>query len=281
MPTAFSFSKLVQIADVIPPAKSVGAHLAAKLQSFCSDERTLTDELCDMLCIWLGIQSNIVSSTPSSASVFRITLSKTTSSEEVKTGADLELVVSSPLGTKRCLIQAKVLDPYTGKLRCDSKKGWNKLRKQLIAARSEAGDLAFLLVYIPGSLLSGNQYAYGSYEQSFMPLPTLGSLPSFFGATLIAVDDLLTPKGRWRTRAKVKQSLPGVFKSGIPFWRLLLELLLCRRSTWCKEELNTDRRLPAFRNLSIGVTEISTESWQSLQDAASQWLPERSENNDI
>ena len=33
-------------------ANSLGAHLAAKLQGFASDERTLTDEFCDMICIW-------------------------------------------------------------------------------------------------------------------------------------------------------------------------------------------------------------------------------------
>ncbi len=31
---------------------SIGSHIAAKLQAFGSDERTLTDELCDMLLIW-------------------------------------------------------------------------------------------------------------------------------------------------------------------------------------------------------------------------------------
>jgi hypothetical protein len=52
MSTAFSFSSTLTIGDIISPGKSVGAHLAAKLDLFSSDERTLTDELCDMLGIW-------------------------------------------------------------------------------------------------------------------------------------------------------------------------------------------------------------------------------------
>jgi len=53
MSTAFSFKARTDLRAVEVVAKSVGAHLASKLQCFHSDERTLTDELCDMTCIWL------------------------------------------------------------------------------------------------------------------------------------------------------------------------------------------------------------------------------------
>src|SRR5690606_19966668 len=123
MATGRPFSGRVTIPDMLAPAQSVGAHLAAKLESFASDERTLTDELCDMLCIWLSKPRRTTPGWPD----FSLNLQKTTAAVEVMTGADLELTISSPLGYKHCLLQAKVLDPATGKLRCDSTQGWNKL----------------------------------------------------------------------------------------------------------------------------------------------------------
>ena len=136
MSTTFRFRRRIHINHVKAPAQSVGAHLASKLQMFGTDERTLTDELCDMLCIWLGLVASDPSLSPlSGPGTFTIDLSKTTARQEVRNGADLELVLSSPLGVKRCLIQAKVLDPKTQRLRCDSTEGWSKLRKQLVAAR--------------------------------------------------------------------------------------------------------------------------------------------------
>jgi hypothetical protein len=187
--TTSSFTVSLDISDVHWSAKSVGAHLAAKLQLFQTDERTLTDELCDMLCIWLQIQS----SQPQSGAVpVTLTLSKTTAKEEAKIGADLELIVSSPLGSQRCLIQAKVLDPSTLRMRCDSVDGWKKLRKQLVAAHKNVGDLAFLLIYVPSALLDGNSYGFGTYEQLSLS-PPLGATPACYGATLVAVNDLLGP----------------------------------------------------------------------------------------
>ena len=45
MSTAFYFSTLADAALTTAAGRSVGAHLAAKLECFGSDERTLTDEL--------------------------------------------------------------------------------------------------------------------------------------------------------------------------------------------------------------------------------------------
>ena len=273
MSTASTFTRRLSLSDIPQPAKAVGAHLAAKLQLFHTDERTLTDELCDMLCIWLAMHSHHRTPASPSSRSFTLTLSKTTASEEAKNGADLELLVSSPLGVKRCLIQAKVLDPSTGKLRCDSVAGWKKLRAQLVAARKQTGDLAFLLVYVPGQLLNGRNYRYGTYEQQGH-FVAQGKAPAYFGATLIPVDDLLGPSGRWRnTKLKVPQPSPGQFKGGLPLWRVLIELLLCRRSSWSSDNEKYQERLLAFRRLSIGASEISKDTWQELQAAAEQFLP--------
>jgi hypothetical protein len=272
MSTAFSFTRRLDMSEIPAPVQSVGAHLSAKLEMFQTDERTLTDELCDMLCIWLGMPGH--SPAPSTSSLaFSLFLSKTTTAEEVNNGADLELIVSSPLGRKRCLIQAKVLDPSTGRLRCDSKVGWMKLRKQLVAARKDAGDLAFLLVYVPGSMLDGSKYGFSTYEQAFAALAP-GKPSSYFGATLIAVDDLLGAGGRWRSKKfKVRQTQPGLLKAGVPFWRLLLELLLCRRSTWSTDHAQIrESSARAFRSLAIGAGEIDQTSWQQIQGMADQWL---------
>lgn len=270
MSTAFSFTQRLSLSDIPAPAQSVGAHLAAKLQIFQTDERTLTDELCDMLCIWLGMQAR---RSPISAKDFTLTLAKTTTAEEVKNGADLELIISSPLGVKRCLIQAKVLDPVSKKLRCDSKAGWQKLRKQLVAARKVAGDLAFLLIYVPGEMLDGNSYGFTTYEQNDH-FAGLGTAEAFHGATFIAVDDLLGPSGRWRdTKRKVAQLAPGRFKAGLPFWQLFMELLLCRRSRWTTDAAVLERHMLAFRTLTVDASEPSGNDWGAIQGDSDDWLP--------
>jgi hypothetical protein len=277
MSTAFRFSRRIDIGDIPAPAKSAGAHLSAKLELFHTDERTLTDELCDMLCIWLGMQAEFSAST--SPLAFDLTLSKTTVGEEAQNGADLELIVSTPLGTKRCLMQAKVLDPSTKRLRCDSSPGWRKLRKQLVAARKDAGDLAFLLIYVPASVLDADHFGFTTYEQGLYlkagdNVGASGNLPAYFGATLIAVSDLLGPSGRWRSsKFKVPQTRPGQFKAGVPFWRLLLELLLCRRSTWSSDSETVGApSAPPFRTLGIAAGEVDQSVWREIQNTANRWL---------
>lgn len=280
MSTASTFTQHLTIADIPEPAKSVGAHLAAKLELFCTDERTLTDELCDMLCIWLGMHASHSISAPSSLS-FDLTVSKTTSAEEVKNGADFELIIQTPLGTKRCLMQAKVLDPSTNKLRCDSKQGWRKLRKQLVDARKEAGSLAFLLVYVPMSQLDGTNYEYGTYEQGGT-FSVTGSVPSSYGATLIPVDDLLGKSNRWRSlKYKVPRSPIGGFKNGLPFWRVLLQLMLCRRGAWASKHESEDiRMIPPFRKVALTASNIEQDSWLELQSMADQFLMGNGREND-
>lgn len=273
MPTSFPFTRRLQIADIVDPAKAVGAHLAAKLQLFGTDERTLTDELCDMLCIWLGMQSSGLSSAAISRLAFALTVSKTTAIKERKIGADLDLVVTSPLGHKRCLIQAKVLDPKTGALRCSSSAGLRQLQRQLLAAKREAGDLAFLMVYVPGALLDGGAYGFSTYEQREISRPA-GTQPAFFGATLIPVSAILDNSDAWLDPGlKVPQSAPGVFRGGIALWQMLLELLLCRRSDWTKGSPPSVSEKPrAVHRLDIGVSEISQDEWREVQATAGRLL---------
>jgi hypothetical protein len=274
MATNFSFSSIINIGSIPGPAKSVGAHVAAKLELFNSDERTLTDELIDMLCIWLGLEGDESESIPNSKP-FRLTLGKTTGSEERKNGADLELVISSPLGFKRCLIQAKVFDPNLQNFRCDSKAGWEKLRDQLVSARKEVGDLAFLLVYVPGGLLNIDRYGYHTYEQG-TKYKTSSSMSSYFGATLIPVDKLINPSGDWIDPIKKvpKYYKVGRFKNGVAFWRVLLELLTCRRSNWkTRTEAKLTDAMFAISKLSLGVSEVDEQDWVRIQSEAESLLP--------
>jgi hypothetical protein len=201
MPTSAPFSRVTSLQQLAPILDSIGAHLSAKLASFGSDERTLTDELCDMMCIWSTPTSNYPAQLQPPAYTalpphkFTLTVTKTTTSQEVATGADVELTVGTPLGWKRALFQAKVLDPYKKTLRCDYPGGWIKLGKQLRKMRKEAPGCAHLLVYVPGGDLDGAAFGYSTWEQGFGPVPT-SSRSSRFGATAINADDLLHPGGR-------------------------------------------------------------------------------------
>lgn len=272
MSTASTFTQRLTIADIPGPAMSVGAHLAAKLQLFSTDERTLTDELCDMLCIWLGMEA-AKGPHVSDSIFFDLTISKTTTSQEVKSGADLELIIQSPLGKKRCLIQAKVLDPINNKLRCDSTTGWKKLRKQLVNARNKAGELAFLLIYVPMSQLDGYFWGYGTHEQRYK-VKNDAYISSVYGATLIPVSELIGANNRWRfLREKVKRELDGSFKWGKPFWIVLLELMLCKIGTWDKSSATSiETGLPAARSLTIAAGKIDKDKWTALQQIADQFL---------
>jgi hypothetical protein len=275
MGTASYFNARVSIQDLIAPAKSVGAHLAAKLDCFFSDERTLTDELCDMFCIWLAVEISARRFIP--ALTFDLRLAKTTPAEESECGADLELIVGSPLGIKRCLLQAKVVDPQSLRLRYDSKKGWKKLRQQLKDARNEVGDLAYLLVYVPARLLDRQQFGFGSYEQAFSATAPTTHKESYFGATVIPVSELLGPTGRWRsTKYKVRREPDGSFKGEIPFWRFLLELFLCWQGKWSDSEAPlTDERFPPFRRFVMTASGISVTEWSEMQTLADQFLAQR------
>ena len=259
MSTAFSFSTLADAALATAAGRSVGAHLAAKLECFGSDERTLTDELCDMLCIWLN--TGVIAGAP-----FLLDLAKTTAKQESKNGADLRLVITSPLGIKDCLLQAKVFDSSIGKLR----GSYAKLKNQLIKARNHSGNLAFLLVYVPSKCLDGNGHGFGSWEQGFCNSSTPG-LSSALGATAIPVDSLLDSTNAWVDGVNKVPHVNGYFNNGTPFAQLLLELLVCLRGRWSTEQQSGSWRHPleGGENFLTLLASITPEaSWEDLQREA-------------
>ncbi|TMN16199.1 hypothetical protein [Pseudoxanthomonas sp. X-1] len=266
MPTNFSFTATTDLHGVKACGQSIGAHIAAKLESFGSDERTLTDELCDMLCIWLK-------SHPRASPAIQIKLQKSTPNEESQNGADLRLVIQSPEGIKDCLFQAKVLDPQTGKLRCATATGFAKLEDQLSKARATCGDLAFLLVYVPSQHLDGSLYRYGTYEQHFCRKSKHG-LPSALGATVIPASSLLTTGGTWKNPTDPVPHVNGKFVGGIAFWQVFLELLVCRRGTWDRQRsellLSKDDRTLNF--LQLVVRAKSEIPWGQLRGSSSELL---------
>jgi hypothetical protein len=266
MSTAFRFKTRLNIGDIRAPAQSVGAHLAAKLETFGSDERTLTDELCDMLSIWI---SGLKSAGPLA---FELDVAKITARLEAKIGADLELVVSSPLGVKRCLIQAKVIDPVTLKLRGESPAQWYRLRQQLLRASRQVGWAGtYLMLYVPGGLLDGSFYGYLTYEQGNL-VKVGGTHASFFGATLISAEHLLSPRGWWlRRKDKLRELAPGHYQDGVPFWQFLMGLLTCRRGEWTDRRYAADGALKEqgpqpFRTLCLSAGEVSESLWRDIQE---------------
>ena len=266
MPTNFKFSASTDLVGIRTCGSSIGAHLAAKLEAFGSDERTLTDELCDMLCIWLKSSS-------AQQPVIRIQLGKTTPNEEALNGADLRLIIRTPDGVKDCLFQAKVLDPYTGKLRYASSAGFAKLKSQLQKAQSTCGDLAFLLVYVPSQHLDGAQHGYGTYEQGFCRKKKAG-FTSALGATVIPVNLLLTRAGDWINPSNPIPHSGGLFTNGLPFWRVFLELLVCLRGVWQHHEPNqpqvNEDRTESFVQLLVNAE--SNVPWLQLKDLAADVL---------
>jgi len=271
MPTGHIVHVKTTIPALIYPCRSVGAHLAAKLSRFQSDERTLTDELCDMLAIWLEFASAIPAPTP--WPTFELTLSKTTPREERKIGADLELIIRTPLGFKKCLLQAKVLETTGDHLRniaLGNKTAWNKLRSQLRDMRRRTPDLAFLLVYVPADLLDWRVQGFPSYEQGFHRKPKMG-FQSYWGATVVPVNKVLKPlPGRgWLSRSDpLGAGIPIGTSLGVPFWKFLLDVLLCGQGTWevlGETKVTISDELESHRRLTVGVSGISVEEWRKLQ----------------
>ena len=280
MPTAFSYSATVSMPNVALAFNSVGAHIAAKLDSFDSDERTLTDELCDMSCVWnvhgariLTVQGAQTGGLPSAT--FQITFGKISSREEAFNGADLRLVLTTPMGTKEALFQAKAIDPSTLDFRRNSAADWARLRRQLSLMRRRVGDCAFLLAYVPGSELDGRVHGFGTWEQWFLSTHT-GSTDSRFGTTAIPADSLLHPNGRW-IRNRVQYNRGGTFSPvGFSLSRILLELVSCRRGSYSRSpktgNIEPDNNTRDFRTLSITIGEANEETWATIVETTRKWL---------
>lgn len=270
MTTGRPFTGVTSAAHLVPIFDSVAAHLAAKLEAFQSDERTLTDELCDMSCIWLQHPPVPPRASPVAlpAGTFRVTIAKTTPAAERMNGADLEVRISTPLGTKRALFQAKVAGTSPHVLRTDTPAAWRALRRQLISMRKEVGELSFLLLYIPASELDGVHHGFHTYEQAFLSLGSAG-ISSRFGACIVPVDELLTPSGAWRRRGLRHQShWAAVPRVTFPLSRVLLNLLSCRLGRWSQEESAARGPLPIHNHgLVIGVQGPTPGEWEEITSA--------------
>jgi hypothetical protein len=264
------FSVRTEVSLLPEISNSLGAHLAAKLQGSGSDELTLTDEFCDMICIWAGTGvPRRMRIAPAPKMPIVLDLQKVSPQIEVVMGADLELVIRSPLGAKRLLAQAKVLDPERLRLRCDSTEGWEKLRGQLSKCRKDAGLLAYLLLYVPEAELNGSRYAFGTWEQR---LGGSGSgADSRFGATFIAVNDLLNKDDTWRSTPPLTYKGGGRFHpGGVSFTSLLLQLLSCSVGDWGPvvsslryiEQDDTQER--PFRLMDVTVGGIEETTWAEI-----------------
>ncbi len=221
-----------------------------------------------MLYLWarLSLGAPIAVGVPS----FDLTVTKVSQREEVRTGADLELIVTSPLGYKRALVQAKVLDPSQLELRCASTRGWAKLREQLKSSHSIAPGLAFLLAYVPGSELDGQRFIFYTWEQGFLSPSRIGQ-SSRQGASFFPVEDLLTAKYRWRYREKVRYEGGGGFQvQPLTLSDLLLDMLTCNRGTWVQttvdsqKQLSTADRPEATVSLVVGASGVDPEEWTSV-----------------
>jgi hypothetical protein len=267
-----NYRTTTDVAQMLAVFDSVSAHLAAKLELFDTDERTLTDELCDMSCIWFGIPAaqfrQPVSQVTNLPQIpFQIELAKTTSREEAQNGADLRLVLFTPSGIKAALFQAKVLDPRSLRLRCDSKAGWAKLRKQLKAMQKYPRILHFLLLYGPAGQLDGQDHGYGTYEQGILNIQAT-TTSSRYGASVIPVNSMLGPTGKWIQRRHPIHSGAGRFiPANIPFSIAILEMLVCRRGSWIDKADLLESDFPTTYTLTVTVSEISQSAWEELQTA--------------
>lgn len=260
---------------------SLGAHLASKLQHFATDERTLTDELCDMFYIWLqagyrpppSTRGGLIPRLPQMP--LQIRISKTTQQQESVIGADLGVLLSTPQGVKQALFQAKVYDPEEGRLRCDSPEGWDRLWSQLVLMEQRAADLSFLLIYVPGKLLDGAYHGFRTWEQGF-PYSGGTRTSSRFGVTLVPVTALFDAAKNWRRSPPVEHLGQGRFRpAGLSFARLFMDLLLCRRGAWepswtgaeegtLRWQLDDNRypvRYTPYRQLGVSVSTPEPDAW--------------------
>jgi hypothetical protein len=261
--------------EVIPVFDSVAEHLSAKLQLFQTDERTLTDELCDMSCIWIGNPSPVSTARGFPPTTFDLDIRKTTPREERRIGADLEVVLMTPSGLKRALFQAKVVNPNAPPLRLNTPGAWAKLRQQLIAMRANC-PLSYLLLYLPGNELDGRPQGYGTYEQGFLGA-TPGNKSSRFGATAITVDALLNGANRWVHPNKLAYvaGSGGFLPVGKSFTCILLELITCATGTWTRDKrILEEDSLSAYRRLAFSVSAVDESRWEETCRIARSFLRE-------
>ena len=271
MPTAPPVDVSLDVPSLVHVAESVGAHVGAKLETCHSDERTLTDELCDMISIWAS------SALPRGPARMRLTIERQSARREAQRGGDLELVVRTPAGAKRALLQAKVIDPDTHRLRGSPAAARGRLQTQLRKAEVYfPSDLVFVLLYVPGQLLDGRLYGFSTWEQQYAVCS--GVVPSYMGASLVALTDLKRGAGSWRYRPSFQHlgDLGGPVPH-ISFCRLLLELICCKRGSWsCRslapETRLTDSSILGRDTLTVEVAASEAASWDEVLEDIRSWL---------
>lgn len=266
------FARHASIRSLFATLNSMAVHVAAKLAHFSSDERTLTDDACDMFAIWsifpephfhitLAYDANIFAQLPPTH--VPVDLYKTSVHEEARQyGADLRLIVRTPEGKKEALFQAKVRDEIDG-LRVRGAEAIEKLKAQLLMMR-QMSDLAFLLIYVPSSFLGDGLLGVGSWEQGGRPLTVGGPTPKL-GISLIHVDELLDQAGEWRSDPFVIDNGDGTFQHRtITLSKLFIDMLVCNVSQWQPDDKDPKQTLnptsnPARITLDLGFSDPNNQ----------------------
>jgi hypothetical protein len=257
----------IDILSLVSTLNSVGAHIGAKLGAFHSDERTLTDELCDMFAIWSAAPAT---SSSSSLGTIDMTIQKLTAYQEKRIGGDFEIIIDTPRGSKRALFQAKVIDPSTLALRNNTPASRRHLRRQLRKAEIEVGkDLTFLLLYIPWVMLNGYQWTYQTWERGFVGNAT-GTLNSLMGTSIVPLSDLSGTGNRWNYSPSLRHV--GNFTSPlnhISFTRVILELAACTRGIPSPNiSINHLREIPSIGpQVLIKMEASKNNNWEQIEES--------------
>ena len=274
MKTGIPLSFRTNIQDLATALDSVAAHIAAKLECFNSDERTLTDELCDMLSIALWhlstqnqkyrIPHPYLSSIPSTQ--FQIDLAKTTAPEEDRIGADFELAVSTPSGFKHALFQAKAIDSVTSDFRNRSRATMRFMAKQLRKMRQAARNTSFLLAYIPASHLDGANQGFTTWEQQLYQNrnQNISIHSSRNGASTIGVNVLLVGNNQLLSKKKFTYSSHNLFTpSSQPLTITVLGLIACTFGIYSNPDQQGSVVIPK-QKLSLSFSDVEKKEWDSI-----------------
>jgi hypothetical protein len=250
MPVVRQFPVTLYPSQLITISRALGCHVACKLETFASDERTLTDDLCDMFLIW----SYKTVPPPPNEQPLNVVLTKSTQDEESKHGIELQIRVVSQDGQKKALLQAKVLDPQTQQLRIAGTPGRKKLRPQLLNMKAQAPGMYFMLIYVPASDLDAEAHgSYGTWEQGYYQDPPASLVPRAFGTTVIPGDQLLI--GNRQRLKRIRWLNPGVFTpAGMSVAKLLANMLLCDIGSWQRPDPSDFDTLTNQRGPKVAFT---------------------------
>jgi hypothetical protein len=264
MPVRRHLTCEVWIPQLLAICDSLAGHVAARLQHFGSDERTLTDDVADLFWLWAQVPPP-----PTYQRGPRLTLRihKESTADETASGADLELVLSTPQGRKRVLAQAKVLDPKNLTLRCQDRTAWETFRIQLKTIREQAGDLGVALLYVPSAELAAGTSALATWEQVVRTWPS-GTRPERLGITVIGAGQLIAARiCKWCHNGKLTYSHGSFTPEGVSLTRFLLQVLACHRGSWDASRPGGSEASPEFapRNVLSIAFQTGIGDWQEVQ----------------